>query len=219
MADASAPTPDADQQPVIDQPNGEGSSSTAAADASAVEPDNAPGEAETAASEAASLDQVEAVEAVEPVTDAVAPAAAVAAPRPEAAPVSPPAVLDVPSLASTVEVPASADAPAGEGGEWELLLEKLRHWLGSGQLQEQWQAVRTPLSLLTALIGLLLVLRVYGAVMAVIDGIPLLPGLLELAGLIAVVQFSLTRLVRSEDRREVIQGLKQRWLSFRGGRS
>ena len=40
--------------------------------------------------------------------------------------------------------------------------------------------------------------------------------LLELAGLVAMVQFSLTRLVRSNDRREVIEGLKQRWQSFRG---
>jgi hypothetical protein len=40
--------------------------------------------------------------------------------------------------------------------------------------------------------------------------------LLELAGLVALVQFSLTRLVRSDDRREVISGLKQRWQSFRG---
>jgi hypothetical protein len=31
-----------------------------------------------------------------------------------------------------------------------------------------------------------------------------------------VIQFSLTRLVRSSDRREVMTGLKQRWESFRG---
>ena len=36
-------------------------------------------------------------------------------------------------------------------------------------------------------VALLLVLRIYGALLAVLDSIPLLPGLLELAGLIAVV--------------------------------
>jgi hypothetical protein len=95
-------------------------------------------------------------------------------------------------------------------------VQKLRNWISSGQLQEQWQAARTPLSLLAGLIAVLLVLRVYSAVLGVLESIPLLPGLLELAGLIAVVQFSLTRLVRSNDRSEVINSLKQRWKSFRG---
>ena len=123
-------------------------------------------------------------------------------------------------MASTLEVPASpqiaTSAADQDGGEWDLLVQKVRAWISSGQLQEQWQAARTPLSLLAGLIAVLLVLRVYSAVLGVLDSIPLLPGLLELAGLVAVVQFSLTRLVRSNDRREVIEGLKQRWQSFRG---
>ena len=35
-------------------------------------------------------------------------------------------------------------------------------------------------------------------------------------GVIAVVRFSLTRLVRSDERQQLIQGLQQRWNSFRG---
>jgi hypothetical protein len=137
---------------------------------------------------------------------------------------------DEPQVASTVSVPATPAAPApavapaaggtspssDEGGEWELLVSKLQGWLASGQLQEQWQAARTPLSLLAGLIALLLVLRIYGALLAVLDSIPLLPGLMELAGLIAVVQFALTKMVRSSDRRQVIDGVRQRWQSFRG---
>jgi hypothetical protein len=141
-------------------------------------------------------------------------------PEPTPEPPAPPAPVDIPTVASTLEVPASPKAaiPAADqdGGEWELLVEKVRTWISSGQLQEQWQSARTPLSLLAGLIAVLLVLRVYSAVLGVLDSIPLLPGLLELAGLVAVVQFSLTRLVRSNDRREVIEGLKQRWKSFRG---
>jgi hypothetical protein len=158
--------------------------------------------------------------------EAVVSAAAPTEPEPVAADVVPAepvitpseAPLAMPTVASTIEVPASAPGgqTSGEGGEWELLVEKLRQWIGSGQLQEQWQASRTPLSLLAGLIALLLVLRLYGALLAVIDSLPLLPGLLELAGLIAVVQFSLTRLVRSEERRSLIQSLQQRWKSFRG---
>lgn len=158
--------------------------------------------------------------------EAVVAAAAPTEPEPVAADVVPAepvitpseAPLAMPTVASTIEVPASAPGgqTSGEGGEWELLVEKLRQWIGSGQLQEQWQASRTPLSLLAGLIALLLVLRLYGALLAVIDSLPLLPGLLELVGLIAVVQFSLTRLVRSEERRILIQSLQQRWKSFRG---
>ena len=136
---------------------------------------------------------------------------------------------DEPQVASTVTVPATPAAPAAvasaaagttpssdEGGEWDLLVSKVQNWLASGQLQQQWQAARTPISLLAGLIALLLVLRIYGALLAVLDSIPLLPGLMELAGLIAVVQFALTKMVRSSDRRQVIDGVRQRWQSFRG---
>lgn len=152
-------------------------------------------------------------------------------PTPEVVPT--PEASKAPQVASTTEVPATPATPApapvvpapfstgaspsdGEGGEWELLVSKVQGWLASGQLQQQWQAARTPLSLLAGLIALLLVLRIYGALLAVLDSIPLLPGLLELAGLIAVLQFGLTRMVRSSDRRQVIDGVRQRWQSFRG---
>jgi len=67
-----------------------------------------------------------------------------------------------------------------------------------------------------ALIALLLVLRVYSALLSVIDSLPLLPGLLELAGVVAVTRFSLRRLVRSDARRQLFEDLRQRWQAFRG---
>jgi hypothetical protein len=207
MSDAADPKPDTEQQvePVMlgtettpdQEPMGE------AAAVSSEEPLNQTPPTETPASE----------ELAVPVEATGEPA------KPEPTP-EPPAPTDIPTVASTLEVPASPQlaTPAADqdGGEWELLVEKVRTWISSGQLQEQWQSARTPLSLLAGLIAVLLVLRVYSAVLGVLDSIPLLPGLLELAGLVAVVQFSLTRLVRSNDRREVIEGLKQRWQSFRG---
>jgi len=231
MADAPAPTPDTEQQAVTEQQaaaevlTGLESEPSAAADtteAAAAEISSnttviaAPEPA--AAVEAEPETEAEAAEPADATPEPIATAPDAAAPNvvPAPAPVS----SDSPSLASTVEVPASAASPSagldGEGGEFELLLHNVRQWIGSGQLQTLWAQARTPLSLVAGLIGLLLVLRVYGAVLAMIEGIPLLPGLLELAGLIAVVQFSLTRLVRSNDRRQVIEGLRQRWNSFRG---
>lgn len=244
MADVAAPTPDNDQQPP-QQPEIAADASLSEAPAEAVaaaaevraaeEPEAAETVSEAAAEAVGPTDvaptevaPVEAapVEAAQVQEEAVVAAAAPTEPEPVAAGVVPAepvitpseAPLAMPTVASTIEVPASAPGgqTSGEGGEWELLVEKLRQWIGSGQLQEQWQASRTPLSLLAGLIALLLVLRLYGALLAVIDSLPLLPGLLELAGLIAVVQFSLTRLVRSEERRSLIQSLQQRWKSFRG---
>ena len=198
MSDAADPKPDTEEQvePVV-----QGAEAT---------PEQEP------------VDETVAVSSEEPLTQT--PPTETPTAEAEAAPAEttpePPAPLDIPTVASTLEVPASvqvATSPADQdGGEWDLLVEKVRTWISSGQLQEQWQAARTPLSLLAGLIAVLLVLRVYSAVLGVLDSIPLLPGLLELAGLVAVVQFSLTRLVRSNDRREVIEGLKQRWQSFRG---
>jgi hypothetical protein len=247
MADVAAPTPDNDQQPpqqpeiAADASLSEAPAEAVAAAAEAAEvraaeeveaaetvseaAAEAVGPTEVAPTEVAPVETAPAQEAAVQ-EEAVVSAAAPTEPEPVAADVVPAepvitrseAPLAMPSVASTIEVPASAPGgqTSGEGGEWELLVEKLRQWIGSGQLQEQWQASRTPLSLLAGLIALLLVLRLYGALLAVIDSLPLLPGLLELAGLIAVVQFSLTRLVRSEERRSLIQSLKQRWKSFRG---
>jgi hypothetical protein len=140
-----------------------------------------------------------------------------AAPAPEAVPAPEPLV------AATIEVPPLESAPAaaaGEdgGGEWDLLVDKLRQWLASGQLEQLWAQSRTPLTALAALIGLLLVLRIYTALLGVIDSLPLVPGLLELVGVITVVRFGLTRLVRSSDRQQVIANLQSRWKAFRGNR-
>ena len=125
-----------------------------------------------------------------------------------------------PQVASTTDVPASPAAVSseGEGGEWELLVEKVKQWIASGQLQQQWETARTPITLLAGLIAVLVVLRIYSSLLGVLESLPLLPGLLELVGVISVVRFSLTRLVKSSDRHEVIDGLKQRWSSFRGNR-
>jgi hypothetical protein len=210
MSDAADPKPDTEQQvePVV-----QGAEAT---------PEQEPAVEATAESSDEPSTETPAVETPAAQAEAVPVEATPAPVKPEPAPEppAPPAPVDIPTVASTLEVPASPKAaiPAADqdGGEWELLVEKVRTWISSGQLQEQWQSARTPLSLLAGLIAVLLVLRVYSAVLGVLDSIPLLPGLLELAGLVAVVQFSLTRLVRSNDRREVIEGLKQRWKSFRG---
>ncbi len=135
-----------------------------------------------------------------------------AAPEAAASPVAAVAPAEA-SVASTIEIPA---LEPGEGGEWELLVAKVRQWLASGQLRELVDTARTPLTLLAYLVVAVLVLQIYSALLDVLEGLPLVPGLLELAGVITVVRFALTRLVRSSDRQQVIAGLKSRWNAFRG---
>ncbi len=118
-------------------------------------------------------------------------------------------------MAATVHVPAAPDTAEG-GGEWDLLVAKLREWIGSGRLQELLVQYQGPLRAVALALALVLVLRLYGAVIGAIDSLPLLPGLLELAGVIWLSRFAATRLVRSSDRQELIASLEQRWRAFRG---
>jgi hypothetical protein len=125
-----------------------------------------------------------------------------------------------PSLESSTSVPAAVgaapQATAEGGGEWELLLSKVQAWLGSGELQSLWSQARRPLNLLLAAAALVLVLRVYGGLISAIDSLPLVPGLLELVGLIWAVRCGLPRLVQSSEREQLISTLLQRWRSFTG---
>jgi hypothetical protein len=136
-------------------------------------------------------------------------------PVPVPTPVSEPG----PGITATLEVPpleGSAE-PAGEGGgEFDLLLQKIKDWLGSGELQAQWQRFRGPLKGLAILIGVVLLLRVYASLIGTLDSLPLVGGLLELVGLIAALRFTATRLVRKSDRDQVFADWSRRWNDFRG---
>lgn len=125
-------------------------------------------------------------------------------------------------VAATLEVPplpiGAGGEQAGDGGEWDLLTTKLRTWLASGELQRLWAQTRTPLSAAAALITLLVVLRIYTALLGAIEGLPLVPGLLELVGVIWLARHGLPRLVRTSERQQLIDALNQRWQAFRGQR-
>ena len=126
-----------------------------------------------------------------------------------------------PSVATTLEIPArsgsnEAETQSGEGGEWELLLGKLRQWLDQNELQNLWDQARRPVTFLAALVGVLLVLRVYSAVLSALDSLPLVPGLLELAGVVWAVRYGVPKLLRSSERDRLLGSLSQSWKAFRG---
>ncbi len=128
-----------------------------------------------------------------------------------------------PAIASQVTIPALANAQDGHsnatdpGGEWELLSAKIGGWWQEQNLGEQWQRLRKPLLLAGGVVGLILVLRVYSALLAAIASVPLAPRLFELVGVSWLTWFSVTRLIRSDERRKVVAGLSNRWQAFRGG--
>ncbi|MGC6483956.1 MAG: CAAD domain-containing protein [Synechococcus sp.] len=121
-------------------------------------------------------------------------------------------------IAERITIPANPshgdDSP--KGGEWDLLTAKVSAWWERNNVAEQISGLRQPLLIFGYLIGAILILKVYGGLLAAIGSIPLASGLFELVGVCWLVRFSSTRLVRNEDRAEVIQDLRQRWSAFTG---
>ena len=143
------------------------------------------------------------------------------APTPPTPPTPAAPVADA-AIAERITIPgghSNGDTSPSEGGEWELLTSKIKDWFDTNDIGEQINQARQPLRLLAYAIGLLLVLKVYSGLLGAIGTIPLAPRLLELVGLCTVISFSATRLVRSNDRREVIDGLRQRWAAFSGSKN
>ena len=136
-------------------------------------------------------------------------------PAPEPTPEPTPAPTPDPVIASTVSIPAQESAD-GDGGEWELLVGKVKDWLEQNDLAELWTKAQLPLRVVGGLIVFSLVATVYSGVLSTINSIPLVPGLLELAGVIWLVNFALRNLIRNSDRDNFIKGARSTWTSVTG---
>jgi hypothetical protein len=149
-----------------------------------------------------------------PVLTAVA-----SAPSPAVTAVPEPVAASTPEgIASTLSVPPlEGDARGeGEGGEFELLISRVSAWLREQDLPARWEKLQGPLRGLALLLLALVLLRLYGALIDTLDSLPLVPRLLQLVGVIVLVQFSVTNLVRTSDRDRLISSWQQRWSTFRG---
>jgi hypothetical protein len=131
-----------------------------------------------------------------------------------------PAAAGEPTVATTLEVPplssGLASEASAEGGEFDLLIGKVKDWFDEADLGGQWDRLNGPLRGLGLLLGGLLVIKLYLALLDTLDDVPLLPRLLQLGGLIWLLNFSVTRLTRSTDRKEILEDWKRRWDAFRG---
>jgi hypothetical protein len=147
--------------------------------------------------------------------------AAEADPAPPAPAVPSAPAAGEPTVASTFEVAPLPTGPVGdgargEGGEFDLLIRKIKAWFEEADLAGQWNRLGGPLRGLGLVLGGLLVLKLYVALLDTLDDVPLLPRLLQLVGLIALLNFSVTRLTRSSDRTVILEDWKRRWDAFRG---
>ena len=120
-----------------------------------------------------------------------------------------------PVIASTVSIPAQGSSDQ-DGGEWELLVGKVKGWLEQNDLSELWSKAQLPLRVVGGLIVFTLAAQVYSGVLNTIDSIPLVPGLLELAGLIWLVNFALRNLIRNSDRDKFIESTRSTWSRVTG---
>jgi len=115
-------------------------------------------------------------------------------------------------IQTSVIIPAETQ----EGGEWQLLLAKLNDWLGGAKAAELWGQSKGPLKALGLAIVALLLLRLLGAVLGTLDALPLVPGLLELVGLLWLALAAGPRLLRSEERKKLLTTTHHAWKSFSG---
>lgn len=158
-------------------------------------------------------------ESAPPVAEPAVPVEA--APPAAAAPVEPTPPEAVPAAADaileTVVLPPSTGADGGAtGGEWQELLDRLNGWLGEGKVADLWQQSQRPLKALGAALALLLVLRLLGSVLGALDGVPMLPRLLQLVGLIWIGLYSSRNLVRSDSRQQLLARAEGVWSSVVG---
>ena len=119
---------------------------------------------------------------------------------------------------SVPETPSLSDAD-DEGGEWEVLSTKVKDWIEDRDLADQLQRLRQPLLIAAGVVLFILVLRIYGGILAAIATVPLAPRIFELIGVIYATWFATTRLILSEERRKISAGFGDLWSSVRGGKS
>ena len=147
-------------------------------------------------------------------TDSATPPEVEAVSEAEPAPETAATVPD-PVIASTVTIPAQENSTDG-GGEWDLLVEKIKAWIDSKKLGSVWSQAQLPLRLIGGLILFVVVSTVYNGILGTINKVPLAPGLLELTGVIWLLNYARSNLVRSSDRKRVIDSIGSTWNKFVG---
>ena len=95
-----------------------------------------------------------------------------------------------------------------EGGEWDLLNQKLVKWFFGDSFKSTWKKLKFPLKIFAFFISTLFVLKIYEGILSIVEGFPLASGLFELVGVIKVAQFSAKNLIKTSKREHVFEKLR-----------
>jgi len=109
-----------------------------------------------------------------------------------------------------LSISLKAEEVSKEGGEWDLLLEKLSEWKKSKKLKNQAKRFQQIALLFACLLLLASIVKIYGGFISGISKLPIAPGIFELVGTIWLIWFSISKLLRSKDRQDLLSEIRTR---------
>lgn len=110
---------------------------------------------------------------------------------------------------SSADESRAAEAEQTQGGEFQLLLEKLQDWLARQGWQPSLPILKRSTRSLGLLIAVCVLLRLEGGLVSTLNSIPLLGRVLLLVGLLRVALFARENLLRQDDRKRLNERLQQ----------
>ncbi len=124
-----------------------------------------------------------------------------------------------PSEKPTSITSSTSDLIEGEGGEWDLLSRKIKTWWEGQQSSTNWNQLVQPALIAIGLVLAITTFKIYGRLLNSIDQFPLASGLFELTGIIWMIKFTTSNLLRSNDRQSLLDRTKNRWRNFIGSKN
>ena len=110
---------------------------------------------------------------------------------------------------SRAEESRAPDTGPVQGGEFQLLIEKLQGWLASQGWHPSLPILKRSTRSLGLLIAVCILLRLEGGFVSTLNSIPLLGRALMLLGLLRVALFTNDNLLRQDDRKRLNERLQQ----------
>ena len=99
--------------------------------------------------------------------------------------------------------------------EWKVVLNKIQAWLGTTKkISDQLDEFFNPSILILVLGVIAICLKAYSTILNAIDDIPLAASIFEVIGTLWLTRFSITRLLREQDRQELFAEAYKRWRNF-----
>ena len=99
--------------------------------------------------------------------------------------------------------------------EWKVVLNKIQGWLGTTKkISDQLDEFFNPSILILGLGVIAICLKAYSTILNAIDDMPLAASIFEVIGTLWLTRFSITRLLRKQDRQEFFSEANRRWRNF-----